>query len=180
MWLTSQLCRGVQLCRPLRSGLSLGARRVGALQCPPYTQRAAAPDTGGAQALHPGQATQKPGARRSQGGTGEPRSENAIPRTPHSSSRTALGAGTSCKLKSLQIQNTCKRSKKPCAQLPRASKGLRAPAPQVGAGSTQESAYGNVRQRHPPVGLDALLHFPAVLPAGPVGRGSIPVRETLA
>lgn len=99
---------------------------------------------------------------------------------PHSSSRTALGAGTSCKLKSLQIQNTCKRSKKPCAQLPRASKGLRAPAPQVGAGSTQEGAYGNVRQRHPPVGLDALLHFPAVLPAGPVGRGSIPVRETLA
>lgn len=76
---------------------------------------------------------------------GGPRSEDVVPRTPHSSSRTALGAGTSCKLKSLQIQNTCKQSKKPCAQLPRASKGLRATAPQGGAGSTQEDAYGNVR-----------------------------------
>lgn len=47
----------------------------------------------GAQALHPGRVTQKPGAGRSQGGKGEPCSENAIPRAPHSSAPHSFGGG---------------------------------------------------------------------------------------
>lgn len=47
----------------------------------------------GARALHPRRLTQKLGAGRSRGGKGEPCSENAIPRTPHSSMPHSFGGG---------------------------------------------------------------------------------------
>lgn len=82
--------QGVQLyCRPLRSGAEPG-RQKGRCSHSALHPRAAAPDTGGAQALHPDKRhrSQAQGAERGRGRG----SEDVVPRRLTAAAARALGA----------------------------------------------------------------------------------------